>query len=137
MIYALDSNIVSYMIKGNKDIENKFKNAIGKTNDYSIPPLVYYEVKRWLVLKNASAQLRAFSNLYNNSVKNEMTLEMWEKAVEIYARLISQGKPISKDGKESDIFIAAFCIVHDYVLVTNNTKHFEVIKELKTVNWKI
>ena len=136
MTYALDSDIISYFLKNNRDIQEKLRNIIYENHVYSIPPLVYYEVKRWIILKNATKQLQEFKKLYEKSVKNEMTLEIWEKAVELYARLISRGTPIGKDGKESDIFTAAFCIVNDYILVTNNTKHFENIEELKTVNWK-
>lgn len=136
MIYALDSDTVSYFLKKNKDVQQNLENALNENNIYSIPPLVYYEVKRWLVLRNANTQLKDFKKLYQDSIKNEMTFEIWEKAVELYVRLTSQGTPIGKEGKESDIFTAAFCIVNDYILVTNNTKHFENIKELKTVNWK-
>jgi len=136
MIYALDSDIVSYFLKNNKDVQEKLRNILNENNIYSIPPLVYYEVKRWIMLRNATTQLKEFTKLYDNSIKNEMTLEIWEKAIELYVRLISQGTPINKEGKEADIFTAAFCIINDYVLVTNNTKHFVNIKELKTINWK-
>ncbi|MCL2096990.1 MAG: hypothetical protein FWH10_08830 [Oscillospiraceae bacterium] len=136
MIYALDSDIVSYMIKGDKDTKEKFMNMKEKENFFSIPPLVYYEVKRWLDLRNATTQLQEFSELYHESIKNEMTLEIWEKAIEIYVKLILRGTPVSKEGNESDIFIAAFCIVNDYILVTNNIKHFKNIKELKVIDWR-
>jgi len=136
MIYALDSDIISYFLKRNRNIQNQLAIILNENNFYSIPPLVYYEVKRWLLLRNATTQLREFTDLYHDSVKNEMTLEIWEKAIEIYMRLVSQGTPIGKDGRESDIFIASFCIINDYVLVTNNTKHFINIEELKMDNWK-
>jgi predicted nucleic acid-binding protein len=134
--YALDSDTISYMLKGDREVREKFEKMAESGNCFVIPPLVYYEVKRWLVLKKANVQLRAFTKLYQDSIKGEMILEIWEKAIEIYVRLISRGTPIGKDGKETDIFTAAFCIVNDYVLVTNNTKHFQNITELKTDNWK-
>jgi len=46
--------------------------------------------------------------------------------------LRATGKP----AEDADIFIAAYCVVNDYVLVTNNIKHFEATGELKTLNWK-
>jgi tRNA(fMet)-specific endonuclease VapC len=36
---------------------------------------------------------------------------------------------------DADIFIAGYCIQKDYILITNNTKHFENIKNLKIDNW--
>jgi predicted nucleic acid-binding protein len=119
------------MLKAKRDIQVKFDNTIGKTNNYSIPPIVYYEVKRGLTEKKAHKKLKDFNDLYNNCLQMEMTTAMWEKAIEIYVRLLSQGTPIGKDGRESDIFIAAFCIINGYTLITNNTKHYENIKELR------
>ena len=37
---------------------------------------------------------------------------------------------------DSNILIAAFCIVHDYTLVTHNVRHFEGIRDLKVEDWK-
>ena len=41
MIYALDSNIISYMLKKDKDVQKSFQDVIDNNNFYSIPPLVY------------------------------------------------------------------------------------------------
>lgn len=130
MIYALDSDIISYILKNDNNIKNNFNNAIGNDDFYSIPPIVYYEVKRGLTYKKAYRKLQDFTDLYNDSIKSEMTVEIWEKAIEIYSRLKSQGRIIG----DGDIFIASFCIVNDYTLITNNTKHYDNISELKKVN---
>jgi tRNA(fMet)-specific endonuclease VapC len=37
---------------------------------------------------------------------------------------------------DADILIAAYCLVNDYTLVTNNTNDFNRIDGLKLVNWK-
>ena len=132
MIYALDSNILSYMVKKDKGVQASFKNAVDGNHLYAIPPLVYYEVKRWLILKGADIQLKEFTELYKNSIKAEMNIDVWEKSIELYTGLRSTGK--STD--DADIFIAAYCIVNGYVLVTNNVKHFEAIDELDIINWK-
>jgi predicted nucleic acid-binding protein len=36
---------------------------------------------------------------------------------------------------DNDLLIAAYCIQHDFTLVTNNEKHFKYINNLKIVNW--
>ena len=133
MIYALDSNIVSYMVKKDNDVQMAFQNAINDDHFYAIPPLVFYEVKRWLTIKKASVQLKEFTELYNNGIKNDMTSEIWEKAIDLYVYLRTAGKFV----EDADIFIAAYCIVNDYVLVTNNIKHFDAINDLETINWKV
>ena len=63
-------------------------------------------------------------------LKSEMTLDIWEKAIDMYATLKAKGRVIG----DGDIFIAAFCIVNNYTLITNNTKHYDNIQELKKVN---
>jgi hypothetical protein len=37
--------------------------------------------------------------------------------------------------KWADLFIAEYCVKNGFTLVTNNTKHFEIIKDLKYTNW--
>ena len=131
MIYALDSDILSYMFKNYKDVQLNFDNIIGDADFYSIPPIVYYEVKRGLIYMKSNVKLKALDELYNGSVKNDiMTMEIWEKAIDLYTKLKLQGKTIG----DGDIFIASFCIINDYVLITNNAKYFNIIKELKTIN---
>ncbi len=55
-----------------------------------------------------------------------------EKASAIYASLKSTGKIIS----DADILVAGIAISNNLVLVTNNTKHFSRIENLKLDNWK-
>jgi len=74
MIYALDSDTISYMLKGNKNVQKNFNKIIGKINDYSIPPTVYYEVKRGLTEKQAVKKLKEFDELYNHSLIKEMSV---------------------------------------------------------------
>ena len=63
-----------------------------------------------------------------------LILESWRKAAEIYAALSKQGKPLGKTF-DGDIFIAAYCVINDYTLITNNQKHFERIDGLNFEVW--
>jgi len=54
-----------------------------------------------------------------------------EIASDIYADLRKNGITID----EGDILIAAIVIANNGTLVTNNTKHFGNIKQLKVVSW--
>jgi len=38
--------------------------------------------------------------------------------------------------EDMDILIAATALSHNFILVTNNVKHFEKIKDLRIENWK-
>ena len=131
MTYALDSNIISYIIRKNNEVMNRFKEIVDNGFEYNIPPMVYYEVKRWLTAKNATAQLALFDNLCRSTNNIVMDNRSWNKAVEIYAMLVKSGNIIG----DGDILIASYCIVNDYTLVTNNTKDFERIPDLEIENW--
>ena len=132
MTYALDSDTISYLLNKDSRAQDNFKNAVDNGHEYVIPPMVYYEIKRWLIIKNASAKLSAFTKLCRFTNQIVMNDTCWEKAIEIYALLTKKGTTID----DGDIFIAAYCLVNDYTLVTNNTNHFQRIDGLEIVNWK-
>jgi len=136
MIYAFDSNIISGILKRDEAIINKYREEAMRGGDFIIPPIVFYEVQRGLLAKNLFNRLEKFENFCQNLEIGEFNFEIWQKAAQIHAMLSQQGKPIG--GKyDGDVFIAAYCIVNDYTLVTNNTKDFGRIDGLKFVNWKI
>ena len=132
MICALDSNIVSYMLKEDSDVIARYRKAYDDGDDFVIPPIVFYEVQRGLLAKNLKKKLSKFNALCQKIEQVEFDSAVWQKAAQIYASLSQQGKMID----DADIFIAAFCLVNDCALITNNTRHFVNISGLKLVNWK-
>jgi len=137
MIYALDTNILSFILRPNHNPEvvQKFNDTIKQGDEYVIPPLCYYEIYWHLLRKKATAQLQVFEKLYNDSLHNfNMGKSEFMLAARIKADLIEKGTPIG--GKDADIFIASYCITNGYTLVTDNTSDFSRIDNLQFVNWK-
>jgi predicted nucleic acid-binding protein len=128
--YALDTNIISYYLKGNEKIINKISEE-GRENIIVIPPIAYYEARRDLVYLNASRKLQAFGNLYSKTGINSIDKEILDIAILVYTQTRKIGFVI----EDADILIAACCIQNNYILVTNNTKHFEGIENLQIENW--
>lgn len=128
--YALDTNIISYYLKGNEELINRI-NDEAKEGKIIIPPVVYFEIKKWLLKNNAKSKLAAFEALLSKYNVDTITKETWDISLSIYIDLKSRNITID----DADIFIAGYCIQKDYVLVTNNTKHFEKINNLKICNW--
>jgi len=62
--YALDTNIISYLLKNNLDIVDKINKEQKKGNTFNIPPVVYYEISRGLTAVNATAKIKKFDNFY-------------------------------------------------------------------------
>jgi predicted nucleic acid-binding protein len=136
MTYALDTNVISNLLWGEGNVKQYFEKEILETsNPYVIPPVVVFELRRWL-LDNPTKAIRAFAvefDVLYQSVKEKavMTIEAWEKAADVYISLKRKGMLIG----DADILIAAYCLVNDYTLVTNNVNDFSRIADLKLVNW--
>jgi predicted nucleic acid-binding protein len=131
MIYALDTNIISYMLRKDKRICEKYLEESYKGHECVIPPVAYYEIKRGLLAANANARAREFDLLCNEFEIGVMSTQVWDEASQLYAVHRKKGQSL----EDADLFIAAFCIVNDYTLVTNNTKHFKDISGLLFTNW--
>ena len=136
MIYALDTNTISNLLRGEGNVEKNFRQEIIQAgNFYTIPLIVVFEIKRWL-LDKPSKQLQDFAEQFDllfQGVENkaEMPVAVWNKAAEIYIALKQKGQLI----KESDMLIAAYCLVNRYTLITRNIKDFNRIEGLHFVNW--
>jgi tRNA(fMet)-specific endonuclease VapC len=60
MTYLLDTNIVSYILKRNINLENKLQGVTSVGEGVFISCITYYEIKRGLVAINAVRQLADF-----------------------------------------------------------------------------
>ena len=134
--YALDTNTISYFLRGEGNVDEHFqKEIIDANNAYAVPHIVIYEIKRWL-LDKPTKQNQAFAQEFDalfHCVKEaaEMPFQIWKKAAEIYISLKQKGQLIG----DADILIAAYCLVNGYTLVTSNEDDFARIENLRIVNW--
>ncbi|MDR1540451.1 MAG: PIN domain-containing protein [Clostridiales bacterium] len=131
MIFALDTNIVTAILKYNQNAKKNFKKALEDNNSFSIPSIVRYETERGLRYVNAYSKLKEFRELYENSIKSQMDEEVFTLAINLYVVLRKRGDLID----DADLFIASICLTNSFTLVTNNTNHFERIEGLKIVDW--
>jgi len=136
MTYTLDTNTISYFLRGEGNVRHHYNKEILQANkSYTIPSAVVYEIKRWLLYKPDNDKIsfeREFNALFHNVRDTaEMSLDVWKKAAEVYILLKSKGQLIG----DADILIASYCLVNDYTLVTRNISDFERIDGLKFVNW--
>jgi predicted nucleic acid-binding protein len=128
--YALDSNIVSYILQENTSVIDRLSNETNKGNSVIIPPTVYYEITRGLTYINAVAKMKIFIGLCSGGI-GTLHKSIFDRAVPIYCDLRKKGIVVD----DNDILIAAFCQTYNLTLVTNNTKHFTGIRNLLTENW--
>lgn len=86
-----------------------------------------------LLYKDARKQLLGFEEFVRLNTIIPLTLDIAEKAAQVYAKLKKQGLIIG----HTDTFIAATAMINGYTLVTNNTEHFSRVDGLIIENWKL
>ncbi|WP_373525848.1 type II toxin-antitoxin system VapC family toxin [Nostoc sp.] len=131
MTYLLDTNIVSYILKKNVNVDKKFREARCLQKDIFISCITYYEVKRGLLAINAIRQLAGFSlfcRRYQILFLDDIAI--LEKTCEIHVDLKRRGQTI----QEQDIFIAATAIARGLILVSNDSDLLRV-EGINLENW--
>ena len=130
MKYALDTNIITYYLKGNAKILDKVDYE-AKNDNIVIPPFAYFEVKKWLLAINSKNKLQAFERLFEEYGIDGVDKELFNLALSFYIKLRKAGIAVD----DGDLLIAAYCIQNNFILVSNNVKHFEKIEGIQIVNW--
>ncbi|HOP31285.1 MAG TPA: PIN domain-containing protein [Spirochaetota bacterium] len=131
MIFYLDTNIISYILKNKIQVIDRMHEEIAKGNMFKIPAISYYEICRGLHVIQNIDKLNIFRKICNDMGLADITKNTLDIASEIYAELRTKGELI----EDADIIIAASCIENNSVLVTNNEMHFKRIPDLKYENW--
>ena len=130
-VYVLDTNIISYYLRGNEVVANNIFHALVNGHSLIIAPIAYYEIKRGLLAINANERLNEFDKLCNLFGVGLLDNSILDVAAGIYAEL----KLTKRRIEDADILIAAFCRCWKFCLVTNNTRHFAHIQGLTILDW--
>jgi tRNA(fMet)-specific endonuclease VapC len=105
--------------------------AISDDHAVIIAPIAYYEVKRGLRFIGAVKQLEKLHSLCELFPVGAFDDTLLETAIDIYV----EERKAKRNTGDADILIAAFCRQHNYILVTDNVRHFQNIADLRLVNW--
>ena len=127
MTYYLDANIVSYLLKGNKEIFSKLSDLASNDHTISIPNIVYYEIKRGLLSVGATAKFERFDNFVKVCNLVNVDISTFDLASQIYAQLKQTGNLI----EDADLLIGVSALEHNAILITNNANHLQRIPNLQ------
>ena len=130
MLYMLDTDICSYLIKGCS--EELLLNLNKHSNDaICISSVTYAELLFGAIRVNS----KKIKNKIEAIVQKIGIVYFDEQAASFYAKirniLEENGTPIGN----MDILIAACALSADAVLITNNEKHFKHVPSLRMENW--
>jgi len=133
MKYALDTNVVFRYLKNESPSVQSIDSALAGNHKLYIPQIVDYEVRRGFKLMRQPSHRKelVYKLLTKRCPIIEMDTVIWERAIDVYKELYRKGFTVG----ELDIFIAALCLTHGLVFVTNNIKDFENIHGLEIMDW--
>jgi tRNA(fMet)-specific endonuclease VapC len=129
-LYILDTNTLIYYFKGLGQVKSHLLSTSPK--DIAIPAVVLYELEVGIAKSNSPAirskQLKAMCSVVRVLPFSEKEAQITAK---IRAQLEKKGTPIG----HYDYLIAGTALAHNGVLISNNTKEFNRVAELKLDNW--
>jgi len=129
-MYLLDTNTLIYFFKG---MGNVSKNLFSYSpKDIFIPSIVIYELEVGIAKSSNSKKRKEQLNLLLEQIQ---IIDFCEKeakeSAKIRATLEKLGTPIGP----MDILIAGCANANNLTLVTNDTKEFERVDDLRIVDW--
>ncbi|MFM6157306.1 MAG: PIN domain-containing protein, partial [Sphaerospermopsis kisseleviana] len=70
-----------------------------------------------------------------NFIQNIAVITLDNNAVKKFGELKAELRKIGQQVADFDLLIASVALTRNYILVTNNTRHYSRISELKLENW--
>jgi predicted nucleic acid-binding protein len=131
MAYLIDTDTIIFALRGDSNVLAKFEE--NKNLPISISMITYAELvfgaKRSQNEQKNMIKVNHIRDIYPIEELNEGVMEVF---ADVKAKMFDKGIRI----EDMDLLIAATAIYNELTLVTNNTRHFENVPNLKTENWK-
>ncbi len=131
MAYLIDTDTIIFALRGDDKVLEKFKE--NKNIPISISMITYAELIFGAKLsQNEQKNMIKVNHIRDIYPIEELNEGVMEVFADIKAKMVEKGIRI----EDMDLLIASTAIYNELVLVTNNTKHFKNIPNLKLENWK-
>lgn len=121
MKWLLDTSTLNYLFRNDARVRDHFEQTrADPKNTFVLSPMVDFEFRRYLVLKNAHRNLAQYEALVQGWLCPEFLQDDWRRAVNLWAERHRAGLPID----DADLLIAVTALKQNALLVTSNTRHF-------------
>ncbi len=131
MLYILDANICGYIIRNKPEAMKEKLKTVEKNHEIALSSVVVAELL-YGTQKKGSVKL---SKVVNSFISN-FTIYDFDKLAAIQYAIVRD--VLQKQGNiigSNDLLIAAHAKSLDAILVTNNSKEFQRVPDLKIENW--
>lgn len=132
MTWLLDTNTISYLLRGDPDVRARFHAQRAGRALFVLSPMVDYEIRRYLLLKQATRNLARYEETTGAWLKSSLEIADWTRAAALWAERHRIGQGI----EDADLLIAVTAIKHQATVVTNNLRHF-VGLGVTAVDWSL
>jgi len=126
----LDSDTISYFLRGDKNIKEKFlqnRDALASTT------INYSEIIFGLTKRDSKKYLPKVEMIFNNIKLYSFD----KKSAKVFGILKANMQQSGNIVADMDLMIASIAIANNETLISNNLKHFKKIEILKVESWLI
>lgn len=134
MTYLLDTNIVSYFLKGaSPALTERILNSDPEELAISVVSAgeLRYGIRKLRASRRSALLTRQLDDLLNVIAPKPVPMEAANHYGAIRAHLDAAGTPVGGN----DLWIAAHALAHNMTLVTHNVREFRRIPGLSVENW--
>lgn len=129
----LDTDILSELMKQHDPaIKQRAEAYFRNQSQIAISAITCYQILRWLREPMKAKRLTQFNQILSQQIVLDIDMPVLDRAANLWIEARAAGRP----REDVDLIIAATALVHDFTLVSGNTKHFEWIDGLKVDNWR-
>jgi tRNA(fMet)-specific endonuclease VapC len=130
-VYLLDTNIISLLLRRDPIVAQRLKDALAANATIVLSPIVFYEIQRGLLKRDAKKQRTFFERLSPKFVWCDLERQDWVEAAQLWAEREQAGRPIS----DADLMIAVQAKRLGAILVTDNERDFDGLG-VQVENWR-
>jgi tRNA(fMet)-specific endonuclease VapC len=128
---VLDADTITYILQRRPTVVARLAAAVRENSEVYLCPVVYYQVRRGLLAKQAQRQLLEFEAFAQRLTWIDVPRPVWADAALLWARVRAHGRPHDDDG---DLLIAAYARWLQATVVTNNVRDFAAL-DVTCVTW--
>ncbi|MEA5512470.1 type II toxin-antitoxin system VapC family toxin [Nodularia sp. UHCC 0506] len=130
MTYLLDTDTCIYWIKNINSVRNKIQQIGWEQTcicNITVAELYFGAYNSQRVAENLT---RA-----ENFIRDVEVIALDNQAIKQFGELKAELRKIGQPVADFDLLIASIALTKNYILVTNNTRHYSRISNLKLENW--
>jgi tRNA(fMet)-specific endonuclease VapC len=129
--YVLDTNIFTAILRKEPKAVEQAEKALATNAEFLLCPVVFYEVYRGLLHRDAKRQLSFYLQFVTGFTWDDLDREDWRAAAQRWADLRRGGYAVD----DADLLIGTYAARRNAIVVTHNTKDF-IPLGVPVENWR-